>query len=260
MVRKADSFLQPLSSAFGKKADVRSSTFQRTCDFAPLSAIAAPRLLWCEFPATINYDVEHLQCYKRSMEEKIALCWPQEDGPGSRWMDAAEDLGALWRQPAGEGPILGNGNEFYTMARLSYAMAVADRIYGCSYEEHENVACVMGARLAACYRGPTKAVEVQGGIRLMSEAALLDGVNSLCLRVVEFHEMGEDFASVPHKRKILARMEYDIVVRRIWTLGLLWLSAPTEENDAYRENGRSQEKFDLVFFLVSALQEASDLS
>ena len=113
-------------------------------------------------------------------------------------MDAAEDVGALWRQPAGEGPILGNGNEFYTMARLSYAMAVADRIYGCSYQEHENVACVMGARLAACYRGPTRAVEVQGGIGLMSEA---DGVNSLCLRVVEFHEMAEDFASVLHKQR-----------------------------------------------------------
>ena len=95
--------------------------FSANSELFAASAIAAPVMLWREFPTPVCHDVEDWQWYSTHIEEKSALCWPQEDGRGPHGgLQRRAHMGALWRRTTGEGPMLENGNKVGTMALLRH--------------------------------------------------------------------------------------------------------------------------------------------
>ena len=129
-------YLSPFSSRSyvrsANKERLRSSTFHRSLPVL-LHPFAAPRMLWHVPPAPSN----GWQWHKTQIDEKDALCWSQEEddpNPDGR-MKRGAYLRTLRRRWTGEAQNQEEGRKNWTMAGLSYAIAIMDRIGGWSNEE-----------------------------------------------------------------------------------------------------------------------------
>ena len=140
-----------------------------------LQPFTKPRMLGPTFPAPINDDVEGWQQNKLWMEVKSSKCWPQEYGPGVEgWNRRRAYLEAPWLPATGDETILGYGSPFRTKAGLSYAMAIMDMIERWTNERSDDGACILGTRLAACFRIHTE----RGGDRTQGSCLGREGKES----------------------------------------------------------------------------------